>query len=105
MMMPAPVMTGVVSMSSVYATVMHAAVMTATVMHAAMMTTVVMHATVMAAAVMPAMTVRPGRGCKRHTKSRYDNHRHSDVSKHCFLPSVAGNSIRVPLIGASLVSA
>jgi len=94
-MMPAPVMTGVVSMSSVYATVMHAA----------MMTTVVMHATVMAAAVMPAMTVRPGRGCKRHTKSRYDNHRHSDVSKHCFLPSVAGNSIRVPLIGASLVSA
>ena len=100
MMMPAPVMTGVVSMSSVYATVMHAAMMTAMVMHAAMMTTVVMHA-----AVMPAMTVRPGRGCKRHTKSRYDNHRHSDVSKHCFLPSVAGNSIRVPLIGASLVSA
>jgi len=39
MMMPAPVMTGVVSMSSVYATVMHAAMMTTVVMHA----TVIFH--------------------------------------------------------------
>ena len=99
MMMPEPVMTGVVSMSSVYATVMHAAVMTATVMHAAMMTTVVMHATVMAAAVMPAMTVRPGRGCKRHTKSRYDNHRHSDVSKHVSFPASQETRYEFPLSG------
>jgi hypothetical protein len=89
MMMPAPVMTGVVSMSSVYATVMHAA----------MMTTVVMHATVMAAAVMPAMTVRPGRGCKRHTKSRYDNHRHSDVSKHVSFPASQETRYEFPLSG------
>jgi len=88
-MMPAPVMTGVVSMSSVYATVMHAA----------MMTTVVMHATVMAAAVMPAMTVRPGRGCKRHTKSRYDNHRHSDVSKHVSFPASQETRYEFPLSG------
>ena len=89
MMMPEPVMTGVVSMSSVYATVMHAA----------MMTTVVMHATVMAAAVMPAMTVRPGRGCKRHTKSRYDNHRHSDVSKHVSFPASQETRYEFPLSG------
>jgi len=49
--------------------------------------------------VMAAMTVRPGRGCKRHTKSRYDNHRHSDVSKHVSFPASQETRYEFPLSG------